>query len=69
MELNEYFVEWLIRERLTEARAHAARRALLDSASPPCRPVRVAVGRALIRLGHWILRQVPEHVSEAGRLA
>lgn len=68
MELNEYFAEWLIRERLAEARACAARSALLDSALPRRRPLRVALGRALIRVGHWILGQVPEHAGDAPEL-
>lgn len=69
MDFDEYFAEWLVRERLAEARQLAARQALIDSASPASRPVRVAVGVALIRVGRWLLRQVPEHAPDGGRLA
>jgi hypothetical protein len=52
---NEYFVELLVRERLTQAEALAARQALIDSLRPPRRPLRVAVGLGLIRVGRWVL--------------
>jgi len=55
MELNAYFVELLVRERLAQARAFAERRALIDALRPPRRPVRMNLGLALIRIGHWIL--------------
>ncbi len=59
MGLNEYAVEWLIRERLREARATAAARALSASAHLPVRRARVVVGLALIRAGHWVAGQIP----------
>lgn len=67
MDLNEYFAEWLVRERLAEARALAARWALIDSVRPPHRPMRAVLGRALIRVGHWILGQVPGYAGAPDR--
>lgn len=67
MDLNEYLAECLVKERLAEARAAAARSALLRDL-PPRLPGRVAVGLALIRIGRWILGQAPENVSEPNRL-
>lgn len=55
-----YLEEQLVRERLKEARATAARLALIRSLRPVRRPVRVAVGAALIKIGHWIAGQAPK---------
>lgn len=68
MDVNEYLVECLVRERLAEAQATAIPSWHLSSL-PRRRPVRVALGRALIRLGRWILGQVDEHAGELRRLA
>jgi len=54
MDMNVYFAEWLIRERLAEARAAAASDALFHAHRPPRQPTRVALGRVLIRLGQRI---------------
>jgi len=54
MDPNEYLVECLVKERLAEARAAAARNTLARSL-PPRRPARVALGSTLIRIGHWIV--------------
>lgn len=67
MDPNEYLVECLVKQRLAEARAAAARNALARSL-PPRRPVRGALGRALIRIGYRILGPVPERFSESHRL-
>lgn len=67
MDLNEYFAECLVKERLAEARAAAARSALLRDL-PPRRPIRIALGLGLVRIGRWILGRVPENVSEPNRL-
>lgn len=52
--------EQIVRDRLEEARAMAARAALLRSLRPVRRPVRVAVGTALVKIGHWIAGQAPK---------
>ncbi len=55
MEFNDYFVERLVKERLAETRAAAARAHLLDRSRRPRRPLRVTVGTALVRAGAWLL--------------
>ena len=67
MDASEYLVECLVKERLAEARAAAARSALVRSL-PPRRPARVALGRALIRIGHWILRSDSTNTGELSPL-
>jgi hypothetical protein len=59
---NEYYMEFLIRERLAEARTHAARAALLASARPEPPPLRIALGLGLVRLGVWLLAPYRELV-------
>ncbi len=54
MDMNLYFAEWLVRERLAEARAAAARSALVGAAVPARRPVRIRLGLALVRLGRLL---------------
>ena len=51
MDMNLYFAEWVVRERLADARAAGARGALLHAAGPRPRPVRVRLGLALVSLG------------------
>jgi hypothetical protein len=51
MDMNLYFAEWLVRERLAEARAAGARDALLEAAWPNRRSVRARLGAALMSLG------------------
>ena len=64
--------EQLVRERLDEARAYAARQALIRSLRPVRRPVRVALGVALIKIGHWIAgpapKRIPKRSGEPGRV-
>jgi len=69
MDFSEYFAEWLIRERLAEARRIAARSAFVDSVTPARQSLRAALRRVLIRVGRWLLRQTPAHAPEAGRPA
>lgn len=57
MEHNDYFVEWQIRERLTQTRAAADRARLAAEVRSPRRPLRVALGVALIHGGAWLLRE------------
>jgi hypothetical protein len=59
--MNVYLHELIARERIAEARAQAAQLALVQSLSPAPRPIRVAFGRALIRVGHWVAGQEPGH--------
>lgn len=57
MEYNDYFVEWLVKQRLTEARALATRAHLLAEARLRRPALRVTVGTALIHVGAWLLRE------------
>ena len=55
--------EQLARERLDEARAAAARRALIREFRPTRRPVRVTVGYALIKVGYWVAGRAPRRAA------
>lgn len=50
----DYYVERILKDRLAEARAVAERGRLIRR-SPGPGPARLAVGRALRRLSHWLL--------------
>lgn len=52
--LNTYLAEALARQRLDEARAQAARRAVIRSLRPVPKPLRVSLGLVLIRTGRWL---------------
>jgi len=58
--MNTHLHEQLARDRLDEARAAAAQRALLRKLGLAGRPVRVAVGFALIEIGHWVAGRAPK---------
>jgi hypothetical protein len=64
---NEVFIEAVFRERHARLCAEATTRALLRAMRPSRAPLRVAVGRALIRAGQWLSR--PQPAPAAGRLA
>ena len=66
--MNMYLDENLVRERLDEARAMAAQMALVRSLRPIRRPVRVAVGLALIRAGRWMAGRAPKRAGEPSRV-
>jgi len=67
--MNPQLVEQVARQRLEEARAEAARWALLRQLRPAPRPVRVAVGLALIKLGHWVAGRAPRRAGQPRRVA
>jgi hypothetical protein len=60
MAMNTHLDEQLVRERLDEARAMAARLALLRKLGPVRRPLRVTVGFALIKIGRWVAGRAPK---------
>lgn len=66
MEENWYALEQEVRDRLTEARAAARSRALVQDLIPPHRG-RYAVGIALIRLGSWVLASGMRLPTEVAR--
>jgi hypothetical protein len=57
--MNVHLEEHMVRERIDEALAMAAQHALVQSLAPVRRPIRVAVGHALIRVGHWVAGREP----------
>jgi len=57
--MNPQLAEQMVKQRLDEARAEAAQVALLRSLRPARRPMRVAVGFALIKIGHWVAGRAP----------
>lgn len=65
--MNMHLDEQMVRDRLEEVRAVAARGALLRSLRPVRRPVRVSVGFALIRIGHWLAGRAPRRASAPRR--
>jgi hypothetical protein len=67
--MNMYLDEQLVRDRLDDARATAARQALASRLRPVRRPVRVTVGLALIRAGHWVAGRAPRRAGEPRRVA
>ena len=67
MDMNLYFAEWLVRERLAEARAAGARDAVLHAARPRPGPLRARLGLALVSLG--LGRRLQDGPREADTLA
>jgi hypothetical protein len=66
--MNPQLEEQVARQRLDEARAEAARRALLRDLRPARRPMRVTVGFALIKVGHWVAGRAPRRAAEPRRV-
>ena len=66
MEINTYAIEKIANGRLTELRAAGARVALIESARIGSRGVGVAVGSALIRIGHWLAPAAEASPPNAG---
>jgi hypothetical protein len=57
MDLNEYTMGILIKQRHADLMAEAGRHALLRRSGTARRPLRTMLGTALIRLGAWLLRE------------
>lgn len=55
MFMNEYLMAETVRDRIAERHACAERAALVAALRPPRSRLRVAVGRALMGLGAWML--------------
>ena len=70
MDLNEYVLEAVARDRLAELREVAQRPHRIPAVRPVSHPVRVALGRAPIRIGRR-LQDATDHsvrkIDEAGR--
>jgi hypothetical protein len=67
--MNPQMEEQVARQRLDEARAEAARWALLRQLRPARHPVRVALGFALIKVGHWVAGRAPRRAGQPRRAA
>ena len=66
--MNVFLDEQLVRERIEEARAIAAQQALIRGLRPVPGPVRVALGLALIRVGHWVAGREPRRAGAQSRV-
>ena len=64
MDFNEYALEQLVRDRLEALRAAAARQSLAPP-RPPRASLRERVGRALIRVGGWLVAKAPRAAADA----
>ena len=69
MDVNEYVLERLVRDKLDEARAITARCALVAQARPASAPLRERVGAALIALGERLGGRVASRPSGPEALA
>jgi hypothetical protein len=67
VDMNEYLIEHMVSGRLSDLRAVAEQQRLARIGAPSGAYVRVALGRALIRLGTWALgpahRPLASHTS------
>jgi hypothetical protein len=55
MDMNDYHMDILVRQRLDDIRADARRAVLAAALAPPRQPLRVTLGVGLMRLGRWVL--------------
>lgn len=55
MDMNDYQIDILVRQRLDDIRADARRAVLAAALAPPRQPLRVTLGVTLVRLGRWVL--------------
>ena len=65
--MNQQMEEQVARQRLEEARAEAARWALIRQLRPARKPMRVVVGFALIKIGHWVAGRAPRRAGQPRR--
>ena len=65
--MNPQMEEQMARQRLEEARAEAARWALIRQLRPARKPMRVTVGFALIKIGHWVAGRAPRRAGQPRR--
>ena len=69
MDECDYFLEWLVRGRMAEAQAEAARWRLVHSASPPRPGLWTRLRKALLQLTDGLGRRRKKDARRAGRLA
>ena len=66
---GEDFYSVVAKERLERMRAEAERAALFREARPPKRALRMALGKALMATGRWVLGPVPDWTDDVRRVA
>ncbi len=69
MDECDYFLEWLVKGRMAEARAEAARWRLVHSASPPRLGLLTRLRNALLQLTDDLRGRRKKDARSAGRLA
>jgi hypothetical protein len=68
MDFNLYATEWLVRERMREAERVSRLGWVPERAGcPRRRPLRVAVGLAMVRLGRWMSGDAAAEAASSGR--
>jgi len=65
--MNPQMEEQVARQWLEAARAEAARWALIRQLRPARKPMRVVVGFALIKIGHWVAGRAPRRAGQPRR--
>ena len=65
--MNTYLDEHIAKARIAEARAAAAQLSLVRDFATARRPIRVTLGHALIRVGHWVAGREQRH-THPGRV-
>ncbi|MGH7332856.1 MAG: hypothetical protein ACREKS_08960, partial [Candidatus Rokuibacteriota bacterium] len=55
MDMNDWILGSLVRQRLDEIRTESRWAALAAASRPPRHPLRAMLGLALIRIGRWAL--------------
>jgi len=55
MDMNDYVIDMLVRQRLDDIRIDARRAVLAAALLSPRQPLRVTLGVTLVHLGRWVL--------------
>ncbi|MFZ1057549.1 MAG: hypothetical protein WAP47_00010 [Candidatus Rokuibacteriota bacterium] len=67
--MNVYELEWLVKDRLDQARQYAARNAMIRLALADRPTLRLRLGALFIRVGTWLQARAAEPDAEAKRAA
>jgi hypothetical protein len=68
MDINEYALELLVRERIADMRERRERSSRIRAARPESQLLRLSLAHALIHLGHHVRRVVwPSRTTTAAR--
>ena len=58
--MDDYMMRFLAKQRFAEMQAFQQHQAIIRAARAARPPVRIRLGLGLIRVGRWLLGQVPE---------